>query len=335
MSLSRRCVPTPAEVEADPRSDRGRGGPPGQHRPCDGVGAPPHRRVRPRDGDPRDACRSLAARADVGDVRAGRVRPAAARGRADDLLQSRSLTSAATTTVKRARSTARASGPTRSAARARARPPGGSRWVCGTKNGRFATVPNPARPSSPTIVARSYWRGLTSKHELPPGEVPDAGEERRPVVDVVEGAEERRRGHRLVGREGVEVADVEAHRRPEPIAGGGDHLGRQVDAVVAKAPSQEVGREPAVTGREVEHDVARSERRAEPVDHPGAMSQVGTCVGVLVIRPAARRPGVLGVLLLVHRPPTRISGCRRTKRAMLRACHSVWRERNRLSITAA
>ena len=160
-----------------------------------------------------------------------------------------------------------------------------------------------------------------------------AAEEHRAITRVVDGAEDGRRRDRARRLVVVEVADVDFGAAGESHARGLHHLLREVDASVAEPAREQRLSQPAVAAREIEHLVPRFQPRSERRDQRGAMGEIRGDVRVRVFRPVRRLPRVL-VLLRAH-SASRRSGCLRTKRAIPRACHSVWRDRNRSSITAA
>ncbi len=170
------------------------------------------------------------------------------------------------------------------------------------------------------------------EHELPlrvPGRV---SEERPAVARVVDRSEDGRRGHRAGREVVVQVADLDRCAVAEPPSRLVRHLRRRVDAAVAEAPLEQEVAEAAVAAGEVEHLVARLEPGAESDDQVRAVGEVGASVGVRTVGPRIGLPRVL--LALAHNASSR-SGCLRTNRAIPRACQSVCRDRNRLSMTAA
>ena len=171
------------------------------------------------------------------------------------------------------------------------------------------------------------------EHELPLGEACNAGEERRPVVGVVDGAEQGRRRDRLRWRVGVEVALLDHRPGAEARARGLHHRRLGVDAAVAQPAREQMLAEAPVATREIEHLVARVELDSERGDQVGPVVQIRAAVGVLRVRPSGGLAGVLtGFLGVVAHRRASVSGCLRTKRPMLRACQSVWRDRNRRSV---
>ena len=172
--------------------------------------------------------------------------------------------------------------------------------------------------------------------ELALGEPRDAPEERRAVVGVVDRPEHGRGGDGPLGRERVQVALDELRPRAEATLRRLDHRRLGVDAEVAQAAPDQVLTEPAVAAGEVEDLVPRRERDPERRHELRPVGQVGGAVGVLGVRPPGRLAGVLvGLRVPLAHTRRRVSGCRRTKRAMLRACQSVCRERKRRSLTCA
>ncbi len=162
------------------------------------------------------------------------------------------------------------------------------------------------------------------EHELALREPRHPREERATVARVVDRPEDRGgrdRPGRLVE---VQVALCDRGRVAEPPPRGLDHRRLCVDSGVAQSALEEERPEPAVAAGEVEHLVARVERDAERRDQLGAVREVGARVRVLGIRPIGGLARVL-VGLAPGRAHSRasVSGCSRTKRAMLRACQTV------------
>ena len=162
------------------------------------------------------------------------------------------------------------------------------------------------------------------EHELALREPRHPCEERATVARVVDRPEDRGgrdRPGRLVE---VQVALCDRGRVAEPAPRGLDHRRLCVDSGVAQSALEEERPEPAVAAGEVEHLVARVERDAERRDQLGAVREVGPRVRVLGIRPIGGLARVL-VGLAPGRAHSRasVSGCSRTKRAMLRACQTV------------
>ena len=137
---------------------------------------------------------------------------------------------------------------------------------------------------------------------------------------VVDRAEDGRRGHRRRRRIVVQVARLDGRALSEAPAGRVDHRRLGVDAAVAKTAVDEERAEAAVPAGEVEHLVAVRERGAERHDQLRAMREICSRVGVLGVGPAGRLVRVL--VGLAHNRAS-VSGWARTKRPMLRACHSV------------
>ncbi len=152
-------------------------------------------------------------------------------------------------------------------------------------------------------------------------------EEPAAVPRVVDRAEDGRRRDRMRRHVVVEVAEIDIGSSAESPARRVDHLRGGVDTPVGQAASDESVPEPAVAAGEVEHDIAGHQARAERGDQLGSVLEVGRDVGVGALRPVRRLACVLPALV-GHSARSR-SGCLRTKRAMPRACQSVWRERKR------
>ena len=227
--------------------------------------------------------------------------------------------------MNRARNASRARGPVRSAAFSRPTARPGSRRVCGTKNGRSSTRTKPAAEELGHDVVHPVLARVEVEHELALREPRHPCEERATVARVVDRPEDRGRRDRPGGLVEVQVVALcDRGRVAEPTPRGLDHRRLCVDSGVAQSTLEEERPEPAVAAGEVEHLVARVERDAERRDQLGAVREVGPRVRVLGIRPIGGLARVL-VGLAPGRAHSRasVSGCSRTKRAMLRACQTV------------
>ena len=208
----------------------------------------------------------------------------------------------------------------------------GSRCVCGTKNGRSSTRAKPAASSSASTSSSGYCRGFRSKTSFRSVNAATRRKNARTVVGVVDRAEDRRRRDRLVRSERIEIPERHRRRRRRGAAAPRRPSRAPSRHRIPQAACEKVSAEAAVPARQVEYLVAVPQPDAERGDELGPVGEVGVAVGVLGIRPARRLARVLLRLRVVlgHSRAT-VSGCRRTNRAMLRACHSVWRERKRRS----
>src|SRR4029078_6942718 len=102
---------------------------------------------------------------------------------------------------------------------------------------------------------------------------------------------------------------------------------------VRERESEQMLPEATVATGEVEHLVSRAQRSTERRDQLGAVVEVGARVRVVGVRPVLVLARVL--VFLGRHSRASVSGCLRTKRAMLRACQRELRETNRLSVTCA
>ena len=175
--------------------------------------------------------------------------------------------------------------------------------------------------------------GVQVEDELSLREPGHTGEERGAVAATTVFRAIYYAGDRPAGVVVVQVAQLDGGTVPEPAPGGVHHRGLGVHAGVAQPAVEQEGADPPVAAREVEHLVPRLERDAEGRDQLRAVVEVCVRIRVLGIGPPFGLAGVL-IRLVAHKRAS-VSGCRRTNRAMLRACHHVWREPNPLSVTCA
>ena len=194
---------------------------------------------------------------------------------------------------------------------------------------------SPAARRSASTSSTRYCRGLRSKTSFFSVYPAHVREERGAVARVVDRAKDGRRRDRLRRRVVVEVAELDrrarsrAGARPPSTISGVESTPRYRSPRASSALP-----EAAVAAGEVEHLVARRRgaARARRSARRGARGTPSTSA-YCALRPVRRLARVLR--RLVRHSASRRSGCLRTNRAIPRACQSVWRERNRRSMTAA